>query len=144
MVAFIDAHREAYGVEPIREILPIAPSTYYAHKARERDPALRSLRARRDEVLRGEIRRIWTENFEVYGARKVWRPLGREGRRVARCTVERLMRELGLRGAVRGGRKVRTTLAKAGAERPRAIDKCCGSRVIRRPPSARLDLAAPA
>lgn len=118
MVAFIDAHREAYGVEPICEILPIAPSTYYAHKARERDPALRSLRARRDEVLRGEIRRIWTENFEVYGARKVWRPLGREGRRVARCTVERLMRELGLRGAVRGGRKVRTTLAKAGAERP--------------------------
>jgi len=118
MVAFIDAHRQEYGVEPICSLLPIAPSTYYAHKAEQRDPALRSARAQRDEVLREEIRRVWKDNLEVYGARKVWRQLKREGRAVARCTVERLMRELGLEGAVRGARKARTTIPREPAERP--------------------------
>src|SRR5690554_5164648 len=118
MVAFIDAHRQEYGVEPMCSLLPIAPSTYYAHKARQRDPALRSARAQRDEVLREEIRRAWKDNLEVYGPRKVWRQLKREGKAVARCTVEHLMRELRLQGAVRGGRKARTTIPREPAERP--------------------------
>ena len=84
MVAFIDDHRQEYGVEPICAVLPIAPSTYYAHKAREADPRLRPARAQRDEVLRGEIRRVWKSNFQVYGVRKVWRQLNREGHAVAR------------------------------------------------------------
>ena len=118
MVAFVDEHREEYGVEPICSVLPIAPSTYYARKAEERDPGLRSARAQQDEVLREDIDRIWKENFEVYGPRKVWRQLKREGTVVARCTVERLMGELGLEGAVRGGAKTRTTIPNAAAERP--------------------------
>ena len=118
MVAFIDEYRQQYGVEPISSVLPIAPSTDYAHKAQQRDPSLRSARAQREEVLREEIRRVWKENFQVYGARKVWRQLNREGTRVARCTVERLMRELGLAGAVRGGKRARTTITSDGAERP--------------------------
>lgn len=117
MVAFIDRHREKYGVEPICAVLPIAPSTYYAHKAREADPTLRSERAQRDEHLRGEIRRVWNANLEVYGARKVWRQLNREGTAVARCTVERLMSEIGLKGAVRG-RRFRTTIPDETADRP--------------------------
>ena len=99
---FIDAHRDEYGVEPICRVLPIAPSTYRAHARRLADPALRSDRAKRDAELRHEIRRVRAENFEVYGARKVWRQLNREGIEVARCTVERLMAEMGLAGAVRG------------------------------------------
>lgn len=79
MLAFIDRHRERYGVEPICAVLPIAPSTYYAHKAREANPARWPPRAKRDAPLRSEIRRIWEENFKVYGVRKVWRQLGREG-----------------------------------------------------------------
>jgi transposase InsO family protein len=117
MVAFIDRHREEYGVEPICAVLPIAPSTYYVHKAREANPALRSLRAQQDEVLREDIRRVWRDNLEVYGVRKVWRQLGREGTAVARCTVERLMRGLGLRGAVRG-RGFKTTIPDELAARP--------------------------
>ncbi len=117
MIAFIGDHREAYGVEPICEVMPIAPSTYYAAKAREADPSLRSTRARRDDELRGEVRRVWEENRRVYGVRKVWRQLNREGIEVARCTVARLMREMGLRGAVRG-RRVRTTVPADQAERP--------------------------
>jgi transposase InsO family protein len=117
MVAFIDDHREAYGVEPICSVIPIAPSTYYAYKAREREPALWSARARRDEDLRQEITRIWEENHCVYGVRKVWRQLLREGYVVARCTVARLMRELGLRGVVRG-KRLRTTIPADLAERP--------------------------
>src|SRR5690606_25756848 len=101
MVAFIDDHREEYGVEPICRVLPIAPSTYYLHKARERAPALRSARASRDDALREEIRRVWEQNFEVYGARKVWRQLNREQVRVARCTVARLMGEMGCPGTPR-------------------------------------------
>lgn len=114
---FIDDHREEYGVGPICKVLPIAPSTYYAHKAREADPALRSARSQRDEELRMEIRRVWEANFRVYGVRKVWRQMNREGISVARCTVARLMREMGLRGAVRG-RRVKTTLPADLADRP--------------------------
>lgn len=117
MVSFIDQHREAYGVESICSVLPIAPSTYYAHRAREADPTLRSARAQRDEHLREEIGRIWKDHFEVYGARKVWKQLGREGTAAARCTVERLMGEMGLQGAVRG-RGFKTTIPSDVAERP--------------------------
>ncbi len=110
MTAFVDEHRDTYGVEPICRLLQIAPSTYYVHQAKRADPELRSNRACRDEVLCGEIRRIWEENFGVYGARKVWRQLVREGYRVARCTVERLMRRLGFAGIVRG-KSTRTTVS---------------------------------
>jgi transposase InsO family protein len=109
MIAFIDDHRAAYGVEPICRVLPIAPSTYHAHVARRVDPALLSERAKRDDVLKPKIRRVFEENFGVYGVRKVWRQLKREGHGVARCTVARLMRTLGLQGAVRG-KPVRTTI----------------------------------
>lgn len=117
MVAFIDAHRDAYGVESICEQLPIAPSTYYEMKAREADPARLPARARRDGELRAEIGRVHAANFGVYGARKVWRQLGREEIEVARCTVERLMRSMSLRGVVRG-RRCRTTVADEAAQRP--------------------------
>lgn len=117
MVAFIDNHREQYGVEPICDVLPIAPSSYYAYKARKADPSLRSARAQRDEALRTEIQRVWEENFRVYGVRKVWRGLKREGFAVARCTVARLMSEMGIRGAVRG-RRFKTTIAAEAADRP--------------------------
>jgi putative transposase len=117
MVAFIDDHRQDYGVEPICKVLPIAPSTYYAHKAREGNPALRSSRAVRDEALSVEIRRVWEENRCIYGARKVWRQLLREGNVMARCTVERLMRAMGLRGVVRG-RRCSTTIVDDAADRP--------------------------
>jgi transposase InsO family protein len=117
MVAFIDAHREAYGVESICRQLPIAPSTYYEHKAREADPARRPARTRRDEVLKPEIQRVWDENHQVYGARKVWVQLNREQIRVARCTVARLMVVLGLQGAKRG-KTWKTTIPDAAADRP--------------------------
>ena len=110
MIAFINDHREVYGVEPICRVLPIAPSTYHAHAARRADPAKASPRTRRDLVMVEQIRRVHAANFGVYGARKVWRQLGREGIAVARCTVERLMRSMGLRGVVRG-KEVRTTIA---------------------------------
>ena len=97
MIAFIDDHREAYGVEPICKVLPIAPSTYHAHIAQRIDPSKRSARAQRDETLKIEVRRVFEENFRVYGARKVWRQLRREGFTIARCTVERLMASLGCR-----------------------------------------------
>jgi transposase InsO family protein len=118
MVAFIDDHKAEYGVEPICCVLPIAPSTYYWHKAREVDPSLRSARAQRDEQLRPEIRRVWDQNFQVYGVEKVWTQLNREGTRVARCTVARLMADLGLSGVVRGKSFKVTTHAADGAERP--------------------------
>ncbi len=117
MVAFIDTHRDAYGVESICAQLPIAPSTYYEHKAREIDPTRVPPRLRRDRERSVDIQRIWDENFQVYGARKVWRQLNREQIVVARCTVERLMRALGLQGVVRG-RKCRTTVADDSAELP--------------------------
>jgi hypothetical protein len=109
-IAFIDDHRGTYGVEPICRMLPIAPSTYHAHAARRADPAKAPPRVRRDAVLRGDIRRVWEANFAVYGARKVWRQLRRAGIMVARCTVARLMREMGLQGIVRG-RTRRTTIS---------------------------------
>ena len=118
MVDFIDAHRDEYGVEPICDVLPIAPSTYYERTARRANPELRPARAKRDEKLRPEIRRVWNENEVVYGANKVWRQLRREGVEVARCTVERLMRELGLRGAVRGRAFTHTTIADDSSARP--------------------------
>ena len=117
MVSFIDAHRDAYGVESICTQLPIAPSTYYEHKAREADPERLPPRVRRDKELSDEIQRVWDENFRVYGARKVWRQLNREQFAVARCTVERLMRTLGLQGVVRG-RSCRTTVSDNVADRP--------------------------
>lgn len=120
MVAFIDAHRGTYGVEPICAQLPIAPSTYYAQKARAADPARMPRRARWDATLRPEIARVWQANRRVYGAKKVWKQLNREAIPVARCTVARLMAGMGLRGVVRG-RRVRTTIAEAVVERPRDL-----------------------
>ena len=117
MVSFIDAHRERYGVEPICKELPIAPSTYYESKAREAGGSPAPARTRRDAVLRAAIKRVWEENFGVYGVRKVWRALHREGLTVARCTVARLMGELGLRGVVRG-RRTKTTRAAKELTRP--------------------------
>ncbi len=110
MIRFIDDHRDVYGVEPICKMLPIAPSTYHAHVARRSDPAKLSPRARRDLVLAAEIRRVFEANFRVYGVRKVWRQLGREGIAAARRTVARLMRQIGIQGVVRG-REVRTTVS---------------------------------
>ena len=104
MVQFIDDHRATYGVEPICDVLPIAPSTYFRRHAQQLDATQRSVRARRDDALRVEIRRVWDANHQVYGPRKVWKQLRREGHRVARCTVRRLMRAMGLAGAVQIGR----------------------------------------
>ena len=118
MVAFIDDHRAEYGVEPICRVLPIAPSTYYAQKAMEAEPDLRSARAKRDEVLEVEIGRVWEENFELYGVRKVWRQLLREGITLARCTVARLMGKMGLEGAVRGKSFKTTTIPGDESSRP--------------------------
>jgi putative transposase len=118
MVSFIDNHRRVYGVESICAVLPIAPSTYFRHKAQEADPTRRSARAQRDEELRAIIRRIWTEHFQVYGPRKVWRQMGRENLRIARCRVRRLMREMGLTGAVRGRTWVTTTQSPPTIDRP--------------------------
>jgi putative transposase len=117
MIAFIDDHRGAYGVEPICRVLPIAPSTYHAHVARRCDPTRLSARAKRDDGLMPEIRRVFEENFGVYGVRKVWRQLQREGHDVARCTVARLMRTVGLQGVIRG-KPVRTTIGDKAASCP--------------------------
>jgi putative transposase len=110
MIAFIDDHRETYGVEPICKVLPIAPSTYHAHIATRADPEKLSARAQRDMVLQPAIARVFAENFKVYGVRQVWRQLQREGIDIARCTVERLMRSMGLQGVIRG-KPVRTTIS---------------------------------
>ncbi|RYZ15574.1 MAG: IS3 family transposase [Myxococcaceae bacterium] len=115
--AFIDEHRGAYGVEPICRVMQIAPSTYWLHAQRQACPELRPERAKRDDVLANEVRRVWQANMEVYGVRKVWRQLHREGLEVARCTVGRLMRRQGLQGAVRG-KKLRTTIPDPTAARP--------------------------
>ena len=117
MVSFIDAHRGRYGVGPICAQVPIAPSTYYEHKAREGEPERAPSRVRRDGWLCGEICRVYDKHFGVYGVRKVWRQLRREGVTVARCTVARLMRRLGLQGAVRG-RRAKTTQSVVQGERP--------------------------
>jgi transposase InsO family protein len=117
MVSFIDEHREEHGVEPICKQLPIAPSTYHEQKARQADPSRLPARAVRDAQLRPQITRVFEENRQVYGAPKVWRQLNREDIQVARCTVERLMREMGLQGA-RRGKKHRTTIKDDRANRP--------------------------
>ena len=117
MIAFIDAHRAVHGVEPICRVLPIAPSTYHAHAARRADPAKVPARQHSDAELSGAIRRVWDENFQVYGVRKVWRQLRREGVDVARCTGARLMRRMGLRGVTRG-KAVRTTISDRAAPCP--------------------------
>ena len=110
MRAFVDTHGETFGVEPICRVLQIAPSGYWRHAAQQRDSRLRCARAQRDAVLIPEIQRVWHANLQVYGADKVWRQLNREGVAVARCTIERLMKSLGLQG-VRRGKVVRTTVA---------------------------------
>ena len=120
MTAFIDEHRDVFGVEPICQVLPSAPSTYYTQAARRVDPDLRPNRAWRDDALCQEIRRVWDENKQVYGVRKVWKQLRREGYGTARCTVERLMRRLGLRGVIRG-RTVKTTVSDKATRCP--LDK---------------------
>jgi putative transposase len=112
MTALVDAYRDRFGVEPVCHTLEIAPSVYYA--AKTRPPSTRALR---DEWLKIHIRRIYDANYRVYGARKIWRQLHREGVEAARCTVERLMRDFGIQGAVRGAPK-RTTVADETAERP--------------------------
>jgi transposase InsO family protein len=117
MIAFINDHRQVYGVEPICKVLPIAPSTYHAHVAKRADPGKLSARATQDIALQPEIARVFAENFEVYGVRKVWRQMVRERFEVARCTVERLMRGMGLQGVIRG-KPVRTTLQDKAAPCP--------------------------
>ena len=117
MIAFIDDHRAEHGVEPICRMLPIAPSTYYDHLAKRAEPSRKSKRARQDDALRPEIRRVFEENYRVYGVRKVWRQLRREGFDVARCTVARLMKNLGLKGVIRG-KLVRTTIPDKSAPCP--------------------------
>jgi putative transposase len=120
MSRVVDAHREQHGVEPICRTLQIAPSTYYAVKARERSPSARALR---DLLLLGEIRRVHKENLSVYGARKVWWQMQREGIEAARCSVERLMAKDGLQGAVRG-KKRRTTIPDGQSTRaPDLVDR---------------------
>ena len=117
MIAFIDDHRGEHGVEPICRVLRVAPSTCHARIAERADPAKTCPRARQDLVLMAQIRRVHADNFGVYGARKAWRQLGREGIAVARCTVERLMRRMGPRGAVRG-KETRTTIADKASPCP--------------------------
>ena len=109
MISFVDAYRDQHGVEPICRVLPIAPSTYFAHAAKKANPDLRSDRAKRDDRLSDEICRVFDENFQVYGIRKVWRQMKREGFDIARCTVERLMKAMGLKGVIRG-KGIRTTI----------------------------------
>jgi putative transposase len=117
MIAFIDDHKSAYGVEPICKVLPIAPSTYFDHRAKQADPTKRSARTRRDMILRPEIDRVFKQNLKVYGARKIWLQLNRERFTVARCTVERLMRAIGLHGVIRG-KAIRTTTPDKSAPCP--------------------------
>ena len=117
---FIDEHRDRFGVEPLCKTLQVAPSAYRRHVARRRNPELRSRRAKRDEALNVDITRVWSTNREVYGADKVWRQMHRESLPVARCTVERLMRGMGLQGVIRG-KKVRTTLQDPATPSPRDL-----------------------
>jgi transposase InsO family protein len=130
MVAFIEAHRAEYGVEPICAQLPMAPSSYYEHKARQADPSRVPARVRRDRELEVQVQRVWDENFQVYGVRKTWRALNREDIEVARCTVARLMARLGLRGAVRGS-QFKTTVPDAALARPE--DRVKRNFVVERP-----------
>jgi transposase InsO family protein len=130
MVRYIDDHKDRFGVEPICAVLPIAPSTYYEYKLREREPDRRPEREKRDEALKPEVQRVWEENFRAYGARKVWKQLNREELTIARCTTERLMRALGLQGVVRG-RRVKTTIPEDLQERP--LDRVNRTFTVSRP-----------
>ena len=118
MITFIDENKEEYGVEPICDVIEIAPATYYEHKHQQREPDRRSARAKRDDELRPEIQRVFDDNYGVYGVRKVWIQLGREGFQVAKCTVRRLMRQMGLRGATRGKAFTTTTIPDESLTRP--------------------------
>jgi len=131
MKRFIDENRGVYGVEPICKVLPIAPSTYYAQLAREADPDKQPARLKRDARLRAQIRSLWEENYHVYGARKVWRQLQREAVDVARCTVERLMRQMGICGVVRGKAGSRTVVGRV--ESPLPVGGSASSRKISSP-----------
>jgi putative transposase len=117
MIAFIDDHRADYGIEPICRVLKIAPSTYHAEAAARIDPSRRSARAQRDAGLKIDIRRVFEDNFGVYGVRKVWRQMKREGADVARCTVARLMKTMDLKGVIRG-RPHRTTISDKASPCP--------------------------
>lgn len=117
MISFIDEHRGVFGVEPICRLLPIAPSTYHENVAKRRDVDRLSIRARSDISLKIEIRRVFEQNYRVYGVRKVWRQLKREGFEVARCTVARLMRSMSLQGIIRG-KPIRTTFSDKTAPSP--------------------------
>jgi transposase InsO family protein len=117
MVDFIDEHKGSLGVEPMCAVLPIAPATYYRHKAWKADPDSRPARQKTDEYFSAEVSRVWKANYEVYGAKKVWRQLLRDGIAVGRCTIERLMKAMGLQGAVRGKTK-RTTISSDQDHRP--------------------------
>ncbi|ANK88270.1 IS3 family insertion sequence transposase protein (plasmid) [Rhizobium phaseoli] len=117
MISFIDEHRSVLGVEPICRLLPIAPSTYYEVIAKRMDVDRLSARERNDIAMKVEIRRVFNENFQVYGVRKVWRQLQREGYDIARCTVARLMRMMGLQGVIRG-KPVKTTVSDKSAPCP--------------------------
>jgi putative transposase len=118
MKMFIDDYRDIHGVEPICRVLPIAPSTYYVHAAITRNPDLASDRVKRDAKLRPEVQRVWDDNYEVYGVRKVWRQMQREGFDIARCTVSRLMKQLGIQGVIRG-KTLKTTNSNPAAPCPR-------------------------
>ena len=121
--AFIDDHRDVFGVEPICAVLPIAPSTYHRHRHQRTNPTRRFARAQRDDQLRVEIQRVYDEHQQVYGPRKVWKQLRRDGVRVARCTVARLMRAMGLAGAVRGRAWITTTHAGEGGRPVDLVDR---------------------
>lgn len=112
MIAFINQYRNQYGVESLGAVLPIAPSTYYRHRARDLNPDLLPNRLKQDQQLCLNIKRIWHDNFCVYGVRKVWYQMKREGIDVARCTIARLMKQLGLTGVVRG-KQVKTTITSS-------------------------------
>jgi transposase InsO family protein len=114
MTLFIDVRRDIYGVEPICRVLPIAPSTYHERVAQRRDLERLSIRARHDQDLKAEVVRVFAQNFGVYGVRKVWRQMNCEGFAVARCTIEWLMRDLGLQRVIRG-KPVRTMISNKAA-----------------------------
>ncbi|SET72842.1 Transposase InsO and inactivated derivatives [Paracoccus homiensis] len=137
MIAFIEEHRDAIGVAPICTHLPIAPSTFYNHLAKRANPELLSDRARRDMALRPEIERVWKQNYKVSGVRKVWHQMRREGLDITRCTVARLMKELGLEGVIRG-KKARTTIPDKSQSRP--LDKV--NRQFKAPPPNILRVSA--
>ena len=118
MITFIDEHRDVHGVVSICKVLPVAPSTYHDHVAKRADTSRLSARAKRDLVLRPEIERVFKDNYEVYGARKIWRQMNRENIPVAHCTVRRLMADLGLHGVIRG-KPARTTVPDKALPCPR-------------------------